>query len=137
LNFSQLETFETRMFKSNRSRINLAALLSIIWLLITKQTSAQLNRCDFLCQNDDNCRSGRCVMTQCVDTISCYRFCFQCGEEEKCYETGDYCYYLRAFNSANANKTKSRFIGAVLVFLFAARLTGFISKWKTCFFYMY
>ena len=108
------------MFKANESRTNQAVLLIVMLLLITKETSAQLNRCDFLCQNDDNCRSGRCVMTQCVDTISCYRFCFQCGEEEKCYETGDYCYYLRAFNSANAIKTKSTLIGTISVFLFAA-----------------
>jgi hypothetical protein len=54
------------------------------------------SRCDYLCQNDDACRSGRCVLTQCLDTPSCFRYCFYCNYEEKCYEAGQYCFAYRA-----------------------------------------
>ncbi len=64
------------------------------------QMKDQSTRCDFLCQNDESCRSGRCVLTQCFDTESCFRYCFYCDYVEKCYEAGPYCYLFNQKSSA-------------------------------------
>ena len=55
---------------------------------------AQLQRCQTLCQNDDACKSGQCVLVYCSDTVSCYRFCMECFGRTECYQTGPYCAYV-------------------------------------------
>ena len=54
----------------------------------------QLQRCQTLCQNDDACKSGQCVLVYCSDTVSCYRFCMECFGRTECYQTGPYCAYV-------------------------------------------
>jgi hypothetical protein len=87
-------------------------------------------RCDYLCQNDDACRSGRCVLTQCLDTPSCFRYCFYCNYEEKCYEAGSYCYAYHSVRSNSAVTNPSSFffasfyaIGQLLFTLLVSSLT--------------
>ena len=67
----------------------------VILLTRISRTQAQ-SRCEYLCQNDGNCRKGLCVLTYCIDTPACYNYCFQCYDQEKCQQSGPYCDALTA-----------------------------------------
>ncbi|RNA32596.1 hypothetical protein BpHYR1_038724 [Brachionus plicatilis] len=51
------------------------------------------DRCDSLCQNDERCKSGQCILTYCSETVACYKFCLLCDQNLQCFETGDHCLY--------------------------------------------
>ena len=85
-------------------------LINVTLLLVSNQhrtiISAEMNtqpltRCESLCQNDDSCRSGDCVLTFCSDTESCYKYCFTCHGKEKCFDSGGLCRYLFAASSSD------------------------------------
>lgn len=71
-------------------------LIFVLVLILHCGTTIQFslsNRCDSLCQNDERCKSGQCILTYCSETVSCYQFCLLCNQNLQCYKTGDHCIY--------------------------------------------
>ena len=101
---------------------NTLFLLQLLLVLTSRLTSGQIpSRCEYICQNDDSCKSGRCVLTECSDTIACYRYCLTCSSHNNfnttCFETGAYCYYRRTgvVNTSNRPKVYSTFISLIIL----------------------
>lgn len=63
--------------------------------LALRQQQQQLSpsRCLNLCQNDQYCKSGQCILTECSDTVACYKYCMLCNNQMNCYQTGEFCSY--------------------------------------------
>lgn len=59
------------------------------------------SRCLNLCQNDQYCKSGQCILTECSDTIACYKYCMLCNSQLNCYQSGEFCTYNGAGSRIN------------------------------------
>lgn len=86
--------------------IKIVFILSLKILIIKAQS-----RCEYLCQNDDDCRKGQCVLVYCVDSPACYRYCFECYDQRLCQQSGPNCDSLNqrveSFSSSLLLKSKS------------------------------
>lgn len=88
-------------------------LLKTKLILRQQQQQQQPSRCLNLCQNDQYCKSGQCILTECSDTIACYKYCMLCNSQLNCYESGEFCSY----NSGIRKKTNTNFSLIIIVFL--------------------
>lgn len=90
-------------------KLQIIKIITEILIIITviQSTQAQ-SRCEYLCQNDDNCRKGLCVLTYCIDTPVCYRYCFQCFDREECQQSGEYCGALTVADQIGTYLLKSK-----------------------------
>lgn len=64
--------------------------------LMLRQQHQQISspsRCLNLCQNDQYCKSGQCILTECSDTVACYKYCMLCNSQMNCYQSGEFCSY--------------------------------------------
>lgn len=77
----------------------------------------QISRCDYICNNDETCKSGKCVLTYCSDTIACYKYCLNCNQQETCYETGNFCSYGINGSNRTSNTTSIMFVFAISILL--------------------
>ena len=68
-------------------------ILTIAFLLNCRFTGQSSDRCDSICQNDERCKSGQCILTYCSESVACYKFCLLCEQNLQCFQTGDHCYY--------------------------------------------
>ena len=82
--------------------------------------NAIVTRCDYVCAADDACRAGNCVLTYCLDTPYCFRFCFQCQSETNCQQAGPYCYLLFPTNDSRSTLRLCSKIHIIYLFLISA-----------------
>ena len=67
----------------------------LVFFTMATGTYAQ-SRCEYLCQKDEKCNKSICVLTYCIDTPACFKYCFQCYDQEKCEQSGPHCDALTA-----------------------------------------
>lgn len=94
------------------AQIALVAYLLACLVLNNQVQSQIISRCEYVCGSDVRCKSGYCVLTYCIDTPYCFKFCLNCGNRLECQQTGPYCYFLdtsRA-NTFNTNHLTKHFI---------------------------
>lgn len=84
-------------------------------LVLRNQQQQQANRCLNLCQNDQYCKSGQCILTECSDTVACYKYCMLCNSQLSCYQSGDFCAYNRAAAAVYNSYPSSTFRSIVFV----------------------
>lgn len=106
------------MFRT-RNQVKLAILASLIVLLF-QEIEAQ-SKCDVTCSNDWRCRIGKCILTDCFETDTCYQYCLNCAGKVQCYGLGPGCDY--SANVVYLHSTSLKF-SACLVFI--TLLTSFI-----------
>ena len=82
-----------KLFKT--SNTNNEWLICLVFITMVTRTHAQ-SRCEYLCQKDYKCSKGMCVLTYCIDTPACFKYCFQCYDQEQCQQSGPYCDALTA-----------------------------------------
>lgn len=80
-----------------------------------QQQQQQPSRCLNLCQNDQYCKSGQCILTECSDTIACYKYCMLCNSQLNCYETGEFCSYNSGRKKTNTNFSLIIFLLTILI----------------------
>lgn len=67
---------------------------NLAYILQKQQQQLQgTSKCLYLCQNDHFCKTGQCILTECSDTVACYKYCMLCNSQLKCYQSGDFCDY--------------------------------------------
>lgn len=69
------------------------SILKTKFALRQQQQQLSPSRCLNLCQNDQYCKSGQCILTECSDTVACYKYCMLCNNQLNCYQTGEFCSY--------------------------------------------
>ena len=67
-------------------------LASLLILISNIEVAEAISRCEYVCSADDRCRNGECVLTYCVDTPYCFKFCSLCSLTTTCQQAGEYCY---------------------------------------------
>ena len=78
----------------------LSLVILVLALLVNLAQAG--NRCDSACANEPSCASGRCKISSCFDTGTCYQYCVSCKDVEQCYGTvSSECIYGNGFSSAN------------------------------------
>lgn len=77
--------------------------------LVLRQQQQQMSpsRCLNLCQNDQYCKSGQCILTECSDTVACYKYCMLCNNQLNCYQTGEFCSYNSSSSSTRSKLTNN------------------------------
>jgi hypothetical protein len=75
-----LKNFKMKKFHS--TTLFLVSLFLVIYL-----TNAQ-SRCYTICDQDKDCKTGKCLLTECKDTEKCFEFCFKCDGIQTCYASG-------------------------------------------------
>jgi hypothetical protein len=71
-------------FNNSRYIINCFLVIFLINL-----TSAQ-SRCNSICDQDRDCKAGKCVLSECQDTETCFEFCFTCSGQKTCFASGKF-----------------------------------------------
>lgn len=81
-------------------------ILAIAFIFNFRFTDQSSDRCDSICQNDERCKSGQCIITYCSESVACYKFCLLCDQNLQCFQTGDHCLYAnRSSRNYFSNKT--------------------------------
>ena len=71
----------------NKNTLLTNFILVIAFLNLIKVTNAQ-SRCASICQQDNDCKTGKCYLSDCNDSEFCFEFCFTCSGQKTCFATG-------------------------------------------------
>ena len=101
-------------------RLSMLIILAVVLTVSLVEGQGQ-SKCDTVCANDPSCSVGKCILTQCTDSNSCFKYCLNCNGVETCYASGHAC--ERAYNVVvlGSSSTKSSILialGAILACTF-------------------
>ena len=91
-------------------------ILSIIMFLSINLANAQ-SRCNSICDQDKDCKSGKCFLSECRDTELCFEFCFLCSGQKTCFASGSHCENIVYLNS-NMNKLSIKLTLTMMILVF-------------------
>ncbi len=95
------------MFFSKKMKMQLNYKILLIFLLINL-AKAQ-SRCSSICDQDKDCKSGKCLLSECRDSELCFEFCFSCSGQKTCFASGSHCDYRTNIVYLNSNMNKLSF----------------------------
>lgn len=65
------------------------------------------SRCNTICDQDRDCKSGKCILSECTDTELCFEFCFICDGQKTCFASGSQCDYRDNLVYLGSNSLKN------------------------------
>lgn len=75
------------LIKFNTNSIICYYLLVIYLSSLVSVTLAQ-SKCNTICDQDKDCKTGKCLLSECRDTEFCFEFCFSCSGQRTCFASG-------------------------------------------------
>jgi len=82
---------------------HLVALTILIYVSIPAEAQS---RCNTICEQDRDCKTGRCILSDCSDTERCFEFCFLCDGQKTCFASGSDCDYRTSLAYQGSNTIK-------------------------------
>jgi hypothetical protein len=89
----------------------------IILILFSSTLVNGQSRCNTICDQDRDCKSGKCILSECTDTELCFEFCFTCDGQKTCFASGSKCDYRDnlVYLGSNSIKYSNKLLGFCLL----------------------
>lgn len=84
------------------------------------------SNCDTICADDATCSSGKCILTQCSESSSCFKYCLNCAGVETCYARGDLCERQANVVVLGSGASSTRISTSIILLLIVFSLFNFL-----------